>query len=311
MPVPQERDFLGSLNAIKKITESTCADKWDIMVETAIPAAGEALWLLLVPDPGEILENYLNPRSRRSQRKRGAAGTGQRQMTRYGQMRWWQKIGFPDLDQIIADRLPGADAIRGRKVGTAEKWLWQGIDVVDRVLWYWLLIEVGRTFVVEWGSGIVESRFCTNPMLSLFTGFGDVEPTSTNNPFWSDEGDVFVQTNNGWLIQGGGTLRRENDFIRVDGPVAATITGTIQEPGFPTKSPVRMRVVTSTGSTVIQIVESDTKELAQGDTFEFGVTFTALPFTSISFHLTTDGGFPGHGITSRSWNVTLFTNPFD
>lgn len=220
MPVPQERDFFGSLNTIIKLTESTCEDKWDLLVETALPAAGTALAVLVIPSPEEILENYLQPRGRRGQAKRATQGFGRRQITRAGQLRWWQKIGFPDIDQIIAEHLPGRDFFEGRNAGTPERWFWKGIDILDRGLWYWMLLDIGETFVVEWASGIMESRFCTSSFDARLELTNDIPAGGYGGTAWGTQDEPNVITNLGWQIQNAGQVNRG----ATGGPVRGAVT---------------------------------------------------------------------------------------
>lgn len=165
-------------NQVTKVIETPCEDKWDVLLETALPAAGSALWLLLVPRPQEMLENYLSPKNMRgagrgaadakeARRRKGASGRIRRR---------WPRI--PNPDRLIADRLPGAQAVQGRDVGAGQRWLFQGIDIADRVLWHFLVLDVTQEFFTKWSSGIMESRFCSKPLELIV-----IAQASTQDPF--------------------------------------------------------------------------------------------------------------------------------
>lgn len=157
-------------NTVRLAASNKCEDSAWILLETAIPAAGSALLLLLTPSPGEVLENYLEPKSlrgggrgpkdsRKVRRRKGRSGRLRRAFPR-----------FPDIDRLIADRLPGRSAVEGRRAGAPTRFLFRGINVADRLLWHWLVYEATTTFISQWGSGLREARFCETTFTSTFLG---------------------------------------------------------------------------------------------------------------------------------------------
>lgn len=159
-----------TFNLITNVIETPCEDKWNVIIETALPAAGSSLWLLLTPNPGEMLEEYLSPKG---SRKAGRGGKDTRNKYRRkgksGKIRRrWPAL--PHVDSLIADRLPGAQAIQGRDIGFGQRFLFTGIDLADRVLWYFLVLDVAENFFTKWSSGIMESRFCSRSFDYLIAG---------------------------------------------------------------------------------------------------------------------------------------------
>lgn len=162
------RDAGNTINLVTDVIETPCEDKWSVLVETALPAAGDALMMLVVPSPDEVAENYLQPKSARSggrggrdtkrvRRRRGASG----KLRRY-----WPRV--PDPDQLVATILPGQEAVAGRDAGNAQRFLFGAIDRADAVLWHWLVIDATGEFFYQWSSNIMESRFCTQPHDAIF-----------------------------------------------------------------------------------------------------------------------------------------------
>lgn len=161
------RDTFGQaqqqINFITNIIDTPCEDKWDLLVELAYPAAGESLVVLLVPSPGEVAEEFLQPKYGKGKGRGGSANKRIRRMaTASGRVRRaWPTI--PDIDKAYASLIPGAQAIEGRKVGAGEAAIFKGIDIADQALWYWLLLDIGKTFTYKWSSNIMEARFCSKP----------------------------------------------------------------------------------------------------------------------------------------------------
>lgn len=189
-------------NQVTKILDTPCEDSWTVIITTALPAAGDALWLLLTPNPGEILEEYLTPnKGRGASHSRPGKDEPRRKEGRSGKIRRWRP-GIPDVDGMIADLIPGAEAVQGRDVGFGEKWLFEGIQLADRVLWYWMLLDITQDFFVKWTTGMQEARFCSKPLAVYFNAFikqpqGQISQIGPNSPPWtwtSSKGVNFVDS---------------------------------------------------------------------------------------------------------------------
>ena len=155
--------IISSANAIVDVWEIDCEGQWILYVKTATIAAGAALYLLLTPSCEEVLENYLSPKPGRRHGRRGQRGDRNRRPITTGPVRLFFNPPIPDIDNAIADAIPGRDIIGGRRIGPGEHIFWTGIDLADRFLWYWLLIEATETFATRWMSEIVESGKCKVP----------------------------------------------------------------------------------------------------------------------------------------------------
>lgn len=188
-----ERTFRGSLNSIRIIREVTCEDTWQLYVATALPALGTAMAVLLVPSPDEVLEEYLHPRIRRGQSKRNILSHGRQGRGRTGIERWLPIKWIPDVDSIIARLIPGSDYFAGRQVGGPEQWLWQGIDVLDRIAWYWLLLDIGENFVHYWASSIMRSEYCTAQAVLYFAASSSRDGFTGNTVLLSEANSPNVQ----------------------------------------------------------------------------------------------------------------------
>lgn len=152
--------IIHTAQAIEDVWEIDCEGDWILYVKTALTAAGAALWLLLTPSLEEILESYLEPKPGRRHGRRGQRGDRNRRPNPVGQRRLYFGSLIPDVDNAIADAIPGRQALAGRRVGPGEYLFWRGIDVADRLAWYWLLIEASETFATVWQSEIIKSERC-------------------------------------------------------------------------------------------------------------------------------------------------------
>lgn len=155
-------------NEVTKVLSADCNEKWTVLLETALPAAGAALYLFIIPSPREILENYLEPYpSKKGRRGNRRSDAKDRRRSKSGRKRR-HFGGIPDVDSLIANMLPGRDWGAGAGDSTGKQWLFKGINISDRVLWYWLVADAFNRFTTVWTSGMREARFCENSWDHLF-----------------------------------------------------------------------------------------------------------------------------------------------
>lgn len=154
-------------NTILSILDTPCEDKWTVIIETALPPAGQALLVLLTPSPGEIVEEYLTPKgllagtcgfpsSSTRRRKRGLDGKSKLSLP-----------SLPDVDGMIAGWIPGQHIAEDLGRFRGYRLVFTGIQIQDLVGWTWLLLDVTRDFFINWSTGMVTTRFCSRPFSAI------------------------------------------------------------------------------------------------------------------------------------------------
>lgn len=154
-------------NTILSILDTPCEDKWTVIIETALPPAGQALLVLLTPSPGEILEEYLTPKGLLS----GSCGfpsssTRRRKRGLDGKSKLWLP-SLPDTDGMIAGWIPGQHIAESLGQYRGYRLAFTGIQIQDLVGWTWLLLDVTRDFFINWSTGMVTTRFCSRPLSAI------------------------------------------------------------------------------------------------------------------------------------------------
>jgi len=123
-----------------------------------------------------------------------------------------------------------------------EQWIWDGIDVGDRLFWYWQVLDATEEFVIQWASGIMESKFCDeshNIRAALFeTGTSSHLPTVA----WGSKNAALLEI--GCAFENGGKM---SHFIFQDNNQADlifTITGGVfHNVGYIGKSRCRIHLL--------------------------------------------------------------------
>lgn len=296
------RDTYGAAkqwwNEITSMTHTPCEDKWTVIIETALPAAGDAMYLLLTPSPEEILENYLQPYPSKTSR-RGAKGdrANKRKPSRSGKVRRsWPSV--PDVDSWAAAIIPGAEMVKGRKAGAPTRWAFDAIDRLDRVLWWFLIIDVTKTFFNVWSSGMREARFCSEPHTHLAFSSGNYGPGSFRSIAhisfpWQDG----VMKNMG---------RRRANFFRTDntgmnGVAVATATYNFQSPPRDTNGFIKLVCGIEGGPASGTVISSPTMQTFNETSVTMSISTPLTDATGLQFDVQgRDGfGFPDVSITAN------------
>lgn len=220
------RYFSNQINRVEFIVENPCNAPWTVYLETFFPAAGQALLILLIPSPEEILENYLQPKPGRGPHRRGSRDDPRRRRHPGGFLRRAWRRGIPDVDDLISDRIPGRSWFESRTPRGIEKLFWRTIDLTDRVFWYWLVADVVDTFTYTWSSGIMESKFCTASFNAYADGEGGTDAL-TDEPLWDHETELDPRTENNLDIRGSGSVHAPNGKT-FSGRIVATAEGILQ-----------------------------------------------------------------------------------
>lgn len=219
-----------SVNAILDVKEFDCGGNWVVYVQTAGIALGHALYLLLTPSPGEILENYLEPKPGRRSGRRGRRKGRNRRPVSPGGFRLFFDPPIPDIDEQIASFLPGREHFKGRRIGATEFVFWTSINVADRVLWHWLLIEATRTFATKWQSGLMESGECINEG----PGYAKVStidlPLQNFFPSWAGFGELSTNISSNMEVGSQGGIATPSSNLLASGFLVVTMTVTGEAP---------------------------------------------------------------------------------
>jgi len=142
--------LFDQVNYIKKFISNPCDAPWTVYLELFFPAFGKAILTILTFGMDDVMRGYFRPK--------GVRGPWHRRKGRKGKARF---RGIPEIGEAVGSHLPGAESVRGRSVTHGVKHMWMVDGVLQRVLWYWLLVDVVVTGLFEWTSMINKTEFCT------------------------------------------------------------------------------------------------------------------------------------------------------
>lgn len=146
-------EFSYTLQSIVRFASFDCDGTWNVFIETLKPPAGQLFIALLDFGWDDVLRGFLRPigiRSRRSFRKGRKRGRKRSII--------FDKI--PEIGEEIGEHLPGARLVKGRQVGSLQRWIWRIDGVLQKGAFYWMLVDLVSDFAYGWLIGIMRHEAC-------------------------------------------------------------------------------------------------------------------------------------------------------
>lgn len=139
-------------------------DPCDAPITIWLWAFWPAFWKLVLQwytiDITQILIAYLRPGFRafgaRSKKHWGSGTRGKR-----GGSKWTKlnPINF-DPNDFIGGELLGWDEIPGKGPFPGELWFWTIEGLIERVQFYWMVMDLGTEFLYDWMSAVANTSYC-------------------------------------------------------------------------------------------------------------------------------------------------------
>ncbi len=141
----------GIIDRVNYVVESwnnPCDTPWAVYVETALPAALDALIAVVCFDIFDVARFIFRPANLRGGKHGSRKRKGQHGRKPKG------------IAAKLASKLPPFSRLRNRKVsqGVANLWIIDGIG--QRLLWWWLVADVVSGFAYNWTSMIYKTERC-------------------------------------------------------------------------------------------------------------------------------------------------------
>jgi len=182
--------FYSKINTVIQFLEADCGSKWFVYVQTALPAVGELVLALVDFDWDDVARGFIRPYGPRTRAGLRLPSKG--------------KIRLPDLPEVgeeIGKRIPGARIIKARAVHKLEKWFWVVDGVLQKLLFWWMILDLSATFFYHWALGIFHTSKCSG------SGYGGMWNKRRPKMAWChdwgnvpivDSPDAFVEEAEAW-----------------------------------------------------------------------------------------------------------------
>ena len=153
------------VNYVVEAWNNPCDVPWAVYLETAGPAALDALIAVVCFDIGDVLRFIFRPTNMRSGRHGSRRRKGQHGRKAKG------------IRGRLAAKLPPFARLQQRKMTQGVRNLWVIDGIGQRLLWWWLVADIASGFAYNWTSMIYKTERCQMalaPGAGLRTGVSQV-----------------------------------------------------------------------------------------------------------------------------------------
>jgi len=213
--------WITKVNYVMDFWSEPCHAPVLVYLELALPALGEAILTWFDFSEADVLRGYARPSRALSAGRRSRRGKRRIRYIRFFRALGFLRAGFrrvpglgDDVGGWIGRNMPGAKQFKGRSISQGAKYLWIIDDIGQRVLFWFLVVDIGITFAYEWATALKESEFCKQQLIWTFYNTGNgvaISPHtgwgSTGAPFqqW-EEGPVDFGFTGGFVFSGTGMI---------------------------------------------------------------------------------------------------------
>jgi len=160
MPKPPAPGFFKKVNYVVDFVIDPCHAPLLVYIELAAVPFGDLVLAWLTFGWDDVVRGYFRPtkamRGARSFR-RGKRPVGRGRVI--GFLRKVPGIG-DDVGNWIGKKIPGSKELQGRSISQGQKFVWIVDGLVQRLLLWWLIIDIVSDFFYEWATLIDASEFC-------------------------------------------------------------------------------------------------------------------------------------------------------
>ncbi len=155
---PRDLDYFDKVNYVIDAWSRPCVAPWYIYVETLKPALLTAFITLITFGWDDVARGYFRPKGLGSRRTGKRKGKFLRKVPR-----------FPELGEMIGEKLPGSDSAKGVRWSTGLKTLWRIDTIIQQYLFWWLVADVTIDLAYNWTSVLYETYWCRYIDLGRFS----------------------------------------------------------------------------------------------------------------------------------------------
>lgn len=152
--------ILDRVNYIVNMWQNPCGASWLIYLETMWPAFLELIIALSLAGWDDVVRGYFRPgKLTKRHRARGEKKRPGKWGQKWQKVRGWVPIiGEPAGE--IGKNIPGASNLRSRKITDGVRFLWIVDGILQRLMWWWMVIDAFSEFLYRWTTLLNRTEAC-------------------------------------------------------------------------------------------------------------------------------------------------------
>lgn len=269
MLVPPDRPgFFKKLNYIIWMSQSACGNDWTVVIKTARSAALDVLVQFLCFDLGDVARWLFRP-SRELAKKFGKI----EKTKRGGHSGFYfsknRRRGKFSPSKWVKNRLPPLKRLEARKVSNGVLHLWRIDGILQRFLFWWMVVDLAEDFLYRWTSSLYATERCQTKGVATASGVLDPVPQSSLFGAPIPLGFKYDETDDPRV----NTAHTGGSMILVPGIVVAAGVN-LQNP-FPNLPGIARLQITTANRYGVTVRSSDWIEVPHGQTVDLAVDATS------------------------------------
>ena len=261
---------ITEVQSIVKFFEDPCQAPWSVYFELALAPAGHVVIELLSFGLDDIIRGYFRPKGLY---RRGRTGRLARALGKYA--------GIPEIGEMIGAHLPGAETIKGRMVSNGVRFMWIVDGVLQRVLFWWMVVDLLTDFLYAWTSAINKTEYCQSRCTGSVTCA--ILPNTVLPGVWITLGPDLTRCDKSW-----GDVNLPPGGAPVFGRVGWTAAAVVFLPFIGVCGPGQVRLIDNQGFIY------DTREATPNpDGTWSAIAAAQIPGNRVTFVQAMAGGGPG------------------
>ena len=158
---PPKSSLIRRVPRIIELWENNCDPTWTVLIRTAGPALTSAALMLVDIDMRGFMRGWILPKQKRGGGRILRGARARTVLTRTGRAVRSVAAFWGEGGQVSGRALHANRVAAGKQIGKAGHFLWELDQVTQRLLWFWLLVDVTTQFAYAWTSGIYTSEECS------------------------------------------------------------------------------------------------------------------------------------------------------
>lgn len=223
-------NVLHKINYVVNFLADTCDAPLQVYLDTFLTAFLRLLISYFALDLIQIITGFARPKKAlaKSRRRRQAARGGKHGKPRTWRTAWLSWLAFDPYEEI-GRNMRGAEVMAGREVTAGTIHMWTIYTHLQRIAFWWMVIDLTTDFWYNWFSAVNATRFCQAQRNGWLHAVGpDQSKTGLLNPFPTTCGTIEKQRGPCfWAVSSGGYTGRTGAFVfsaglRPEAPIPAT-----------------------------------------------------------------------------------------
>jgi hypothetical protein len=166
------QEFERKLDWVLDSLSDMCDAPITVWIEKLWDPLGHLILSWYVIDLKNVFTAYLRPGlyavEGRNSRHWGGGKKG-KPRTGFGDA--WNRLGTVvgwDPNEVLGKGLWGADELRARPLPPGAQYLWIFEGVIERLFFYWMVVDLGTEFFYNWMSAVEETKYCQASRDAMF-----------------------------------------------------------------------------------------------------------------------------------------------